>query len=317
MAFSDQATTLYKEGDSFFHRLDPRTKMFILLPLFCYLYFSIDNPTFPLIIWVVVFAANVWATGTYAFKNPFTKVIVMICTSVILMQALVNPPAKRIGHIAHVQAIIPFNLPKVFQLWIFNLPFIFTEGFYLPFYFDGIYFGLTFATRIAAISYLAFLLVSTTHPSDLVESLVRIGVPFDIGFALMLSIQLIPVFEREAAIILQAQQARGLSLKSIPDRVRAIFPIFVPLAVNSIERVQIMSMSLESRAYGAPVQRTPLRDVSMKKKDWTFIVLGVIWLILVPYFTFFTGLYEIGDRWNWFGSVTSWDRIFLPPVNPP
>ena len=107
-----------------------------------------------------------------------------------------------------------------------------------------------FWLRLSSIVLIAMLFVTTTSSAEIMRGLQKLGVPFRFCFMLTMSLQLIPITAREAGIIGSAQRARGLPEKNFIDKLKGLVPMFVPMVVSSLSRMETMSMALESRAFG-------------------------------------------------------------------
>lgn len=138
-------------------------------------------------------------------------------------------------------------------------------------YEDGLYYGLVLLGRIVACLLMALVVVMTTHPSDLFTTLAKLKVPYTLNFMMAMTLQLIPVFEREVGIILSAQKSRGMKGNGF----QAVLPSFVPVFVGAIERVQQLSISLESRGFGSTGHKTSYRQVKGKPTDWVLAFIAI------------------------------------------
>lgn len=141
----------------------------------------------------------------------------------------------------------------------------------LTLYGDGVYYGLVLLGRIVASLLIALVMIMTTHPSDLFTSFAKLKVPYTLNFMLAMTMQLIPVFQREVGIIMSAQKSRGMKGTGFS----AVLPSFVPVFVGAIERVQQLSISLESRGFGSDGIKTSYRQVKGRPSDWVIGILGV------------------------------------------
>jgi len=140
----------------------------------------------------------------------------------------------------------------------------------LTIYGDGFYYALVLLGRIVASLIIALVMVMTTHPSDMFTTLAKLKVPYTLNFMLAMTLQLIPVFQREVGIILSAQKSRGMKGSGFA----AVLPSFVPVFVGAIERVQQLSISLESRGFGSNGHKTSYRQVKSRPVDWVIGVIG-------------------------------------------
>jgi energy-coupling factor transport system permease protein len=123
--------------------------------------------------------------------------------------------------------------------------------------------------RIYCVTTFALVAIMTTHPSDLFTALQRLGMPYVLNFIMTVTLQLIPILQNEFAIVLSAQKSRGLKGTGFS----ALLPSMVPVFVGAIERVQQLSISLESRAFGSKGIKTSYRNIH--NTIWDFMILGV------------------------------------------
>lgn len=161
----------------------------------------------------------------------------------------------------------------------------------LTLYGDGIYYGFVLLGRIVASLLLALVMVMTTHPSDLFTSLSKLKVPYTLNFMLAMTLQLIPVFQREVGIIMSAQKSRGMKGKGFS----AVLPSFVPVFVGAIERVQQLSISLESRGFGSNGIKTSYRQVRGRPSDWVIGILGALTLGGLSAYSIWRGTWNISS----------------------
>jgi energy-coupling factor transport system permease protein len=139
-------------------------------------------------------------------------------------------------------------------------------------YQEGIYSGVTLVLRATCMTVFALLAIMTSHPSDLFVSLQRIGMPYVLNFILTMTLQLIPILQKEFSIVLSAQKSRGLKGTGFS----ALLPSMVPVFVGAIERVSQLSISLESRAFGSKGLKTSYRNVRNTVWDYLVLVVGMM-----------------------------------------
>jgi energy-coupling factor transport system permease protein len=165
-------------------------------------------------------------------------------------------------------------------------------------YQEGIYSGLSLLTRAWAGSSFAVLLVLTTHPSDLFAALQKLGVPHELNFMVSASLQLVPIVQREFQIVHSAQRSRGMRARGFASAIPSMVPVFA----GTIERVQQLAMSLESRAFGSKGAKTSLREVRASAKD---VVLGLAGVLFVAVSTYLV----VANRRS-----LDWSEVpFMPP----
>ncbi|MEM1586043.1 MAG: energy-coupling factor transporter transmembrane component T [Candidatus Bathyarchaeia archaeon] len=130
---------------------------------------------------------------------------------------------------------------------------------------------------------------ATTSPDMLSLSLEQVGIPYEFCFAFITAIRFVPVLAEEAQTIIDAQRTRGLELErgNFIKRIRNYIPILIPLIVSAIRRSMELAEAMESRAWGASKKRTNLYSLKMSMKDYLFISISAIMLVLSLYVCFF------------------------------
>jgi len=140
--------------------------------------------------------------------------------------------------------------------------------------------------RFLAVILLSYLFVLTTEPNDLAYALMRAGLPYRYGFALITALRLVPTFEQEGQIVYNAQLARGIEydVRSPRRFVTLARQFFLPLLVSALGKVDSLSVSMEGRCFGKYPQRTFLRQVRMGSADWSalglLVVVGVVGILV-------------------------------------
>jgi energy-coupling factor transport system permease protein len=277
-------TTLYIPGDSFLHHLDPRTKMAWMVCTFIAI-FILFNPIVPLALIIIMIMIMLYAVGTELFKNALVRFIPIVILTVSITHGFVNPAGKTSILIGST----PISLPYFGAMkW------------------EGLYFGVLFSLRITAAFFASIILVLTTRPEDLVASLTKLGIPYQYANMFGMSLQMIPIMQEEARIIIQAQRARALRENNLWEKIMALVPLFVPLAVGSMQRAETTAMVLEARGFGAPVKRTELREIRFTTLDYLIMVILAVVLV---------GLIIVrviyGDL-SWMYTVRSFWGLFVP-----
>ena len=234
---------VFVPGRSFFHHLHPLTKLIWAVAAIV-LAFATRNPLVLLGVTVLGLMFIVMA-GVIVAYGRVMLVLFPISLSLIVFQAIAP---------AFPQPWIPIT-----QIGPFTI------------YREGIYSGLSLLMRTYAGSTFAVLLVLTTHPGDLFAALQKLGVPHELNFMVSASLQLVPIVQREFQIVLSAQRSRGMRARGFGS----VLPSMVPVFAGTIERVQQLAMSLESRAFGSKGVKTSLRESKATARDYVFSLLGV------------------------------------------
>ncbi len=276
--------TLYIPGNSFLHRLDPRTKMVWMICTMVSV-FVLFNPIVPIIMILILVAALYAAVGTQLFKNALVAFLPVVILTVSLTHGFANPAGKTPILISGAPITLPFFGS---MKW------------------EGLYFGVLLSLRISATFFASIILVLTTKPQDMVSAIAKLGVPYQYASFFGMSLQMIPIMQEEASIIVQAQRARALRENSLWEKIQALVPLFVPLAVGSMQRAETTAMVLEARAFGAREKRTELHMLQLTPLDY---------LVIIIFLSITVGLIAVrlfhGDI-SWMYTVRSFWGLFVP-----
>ena len=144
--------------------------------------------------------------------------------------------------------------------------------------FQGLIYGITLGLRTGAIVLLAFLIVSTTDPRDLVSSLIhQLHVKYQYAYAVYLGYRYLPTLTQEYQTVRQAQMMRGASRNPFSIAAR-----ITPLLASVLRHSVLVAISLEARGFGASESRTYLHKTRFTKKDSATLLILSLLLILGP-----------------------------------
>ncbi|MFZ9218031.1 MAG: energy-coupling factor transporter transmembrane component T family protein [Candidatus Limnocylindrus sp.] len=270
--YGPSVSVTHVRGTSWMHRLDPVAKFAWLIPagIFCFTTY-LPLPLFGLLIFGLAVAISA------KIIRPLLRVLVLftpITASIIVIQGL--SPVLCGASCAQEMYFGPLKI-----------------------YGEGLSHALSLMLRVASFQILAFGLILSTHPSDMFASLARMRVPYLINFMISMTLQLVPVLQREVQLVLAAQRSRGMKGTGFGS----IVPSFVPVAAGAVERVQQLAISLESRAFGSKGEKTSYRRVPSGPFDLFIGILGVVVMV---------GLTIYGLQ-NW-GQSASTPLVFAPIV---
>ena len=244
------ATTGYFiAGSSWLHRRNPLTK---LLALALVLLAAFLLPPTVLIVLAVLVVATVWSAGLLRPTARAMRIPALLLLSILVVNTLFFP-----GATDKLVTVGPLSVSR-----------------------EGLTFGLISAGRllVAFLASVAFLF--TTLADDLLETLIARGASYRISFVVLSAVQMVPRMQERAASILEAQQARGLSLEgSFVRRIRALVPLIGPVLLGSLVDVRERTFALEARGFAARPGRTAYRIVADPPADrWLrlLIVLGCV-----------------------------------------
>ena len=238
----------YFPADSVAHRLDPRTKLILLI----------------MYIVAVFIVKEIWVFG---FVIAFT----------LFMTLMSKVP---ISYVFKALKPMRFLLPLMFLL---NLLMIKTGTVLFSWKFitistGGIKQALFIVLRLTVLVTGASLLTLTTTPVALTEGIERLLSPLklikfpvhELAMMMTIALRFIPTLLEEADKIMKAQLARGADLESgnVFKRTKAMIPILIPLFVNSFRRAEELALAMESRCYHGGEGRTKLKVLKFHAGDF-------------------------------------------------
>ena len=242
-------------GDTLIHRLDPRTKLILLI-----LYI------------VAMFQAKAWPS----------YLILIIVTILCMAISHIRPANIFRGLKPMIFIIILTGLLNVF--YTKGTPV--REGWIITW--EGIDHAVKMILRITLLITGTFLLTYTTSPmalTDGLESLMKplkkIRVPVhEITLIMSMALRFIPTLIEETDKIMSAQRARGSDFETgnLIQRAKALLPILVPLFVSSFRRADELAIAMESRCYHGGEGRTRMKQLRYTAQDIIALISGALFL---------------------------------------
>ncbi len=242
-------------GDTVAHRLDPRTKIVLvvlyIVALFC--------------------AKSLLAYGILA-------AVLAVCVRI-----------SRVGIKSLVRGLKPVVFIIVFT-GILNLFFtpgehILAELGFLRISAEGLQNAVFMVLRIMLLIMGTFLMTYTTSPISLTDGLERllgglkkIHVPVhELAMIMSIALRFIPTLIEETDKIMSAQKARGADFESgnIIQKAKALIPILVPLFISAFRRADELAVAMECRCYHGGEGRTKLHVLQYEGRDYLALVLGL------------------------------------------
>ena len=260
--FKDITLGQYFPGNSPVHRLDPRTKLLLMIAYLVAVFLVKD-------IWLFLPVTAFVIGATLLSKVPLSY----------LWRSL--KPLKWILVFMFVLNVFMIRTGEpLWDWWVIHI----TTG--------GIRQACFMTIRLVLLVAGTSLMTLTTTPIALTDGLERLLNPLSVfkfpahELAMMMTIALrfIPTLLEEADKIMKAQLSRGADLESgnILQRAKAMVPILVPLFVSAFRRADELAMAMESRCYHGGEGRTRMHVIYFATRDAfaAAITLGLIALIV-------------------------------------
>lgn len=149
---------------------------------------------------------------------------------------------------------------------------------------EGIVYGLNLTSKIVALAGSIMLFFRVTSVKDFIISLETIGLPPTAAYVVLSTLQIIPEMKKRSTVIMNAQKTRGVETEgNVLQRAKAFIPTLGPLVLSSIASTEERAITLESRAFSAPVKKTHLyvpKDSNMDK-ILRYVFVMILILIIV------------------------------------
>lgn len=223
----------YRAGDSFLHRLNPLSKLAV----------------------VAVYSIIIFLLFSWKLE------LVALAAILLLERAIGSRDVTRLA-LSRYSLGLFFSIVFLGSLWsatggrvYFTIPLGWTS---LAVTDTAVQMAVVNALRYFTVILLGGLYIITTSPSALVYSLMRAGIPYRLGFMLVLMLRFAPVLEDELETVHHAQRLRGIepkvsTLRRLPRLLRFTL---IPLLVSTLSRVDALVVSMEGRAFGHQRTRT-------------------------------------------------------------
>ena len=245
----------YFPGDTVVHRLDPRTKLLLVIIYIVGLFNSVGWASYAFVILVTALSMAISKIKPRsALKGLKPLVIILLLTAVLNIFYTDGPP--------------------IVEGWIIT--------------WEGIERAVMMSLRIILLIVGTFMLTYTTSPIALTDGLEimmgplkKIKIPVhEMSMMMSMALRFIPTLIEETDKIMSAQKARGADFDSgnLFQRAKALLPILVPLFVSAFRRADELAVAMESRCYHGGEGRTRMKQLKMQGIDAWALVLGAMFL---------------------------------------
>ena len=251
----------YFPGNSIVHRLDPRTKLIMLVVYI-----------------VALFLAKSWVS--YAVMLVFLVVTIKIST--IPVKSIIRGMKPLVLILVFTGVLNLFFTqegPVIVDFWIITI----TLG--------GLQRAIFMMARILMLITGTFLLTYTTSPISLTDGLEallnplkKIKVPVhELSMMMCIALRFIPTLIEETDKIMCAQKARGADFEngSLMERAKALVPILVPLFIGAFRRADELATAMECRCYQGGEGRTKMKLLRYHREDFFSFGIGAALIALV------------------------------------
>lgn len=255
----------YYPVDSFVHRLDPRTKILVILGAM--MLFVVTASIIKLLVSLIIILALIRMAHVplmLVLKNlrPFLWLLLL---TIGLHLFLSDQDSKIIT--------IPYVGIGVSSRGLLN--------------------GTLYSIRLVILILLAAILTMTTSPMEITDALDRFLRPLqrwglathEITMMMTLSLRFIPTLIEEADKIQKAQISRGATFEgNIIRRIKSVIPLMLPLFLSVFRRADELALAMDARCYNGSQGRTNYQALAFDRKDYYFLVGSLCLMLLFIYF---------------------------------
>jgi energy-coupling factor transport system permease protein len=259
-AFAQQiAIGGYIPGNSFLHRLDPRTKLVgFLLGL------------------------------TTVFPSAKLQGVVFTAIGVVALGLLC-----RAGWRIWFQGLSRFVLMLgiVGSVNLFFHPWgspVTIGGWELPFTYDGVNSSVLLTVQLAEVIALSMVLTFTTTPMELTKACRRLAMPLkrlrvpveELEIIMLLAMRFVPLLQGEVRLTVEAQRARGVDFGhgGLVSRSRNLVALLVPALTATLRRADLVAAAMTARGFSPGRTRSEYSPLMFSRLDYASFVCLALFL---------------------------------------
>ena len=242
-------------GNSVVHRLDPRTKLLMLIVYIVALFCAVSWISYAVIF---LFLATTIAISTIPLKSILRGMKPLVF--ILIFTGILN-----IFFTSGEHLLVSF--------WGIN---IYAEGLIRAFF---------MMIRILMLITGTFLLTYTTSPISLTDGLESLLSPLkairlpvhELAMMMCIALRFIPTLIEETDKIMSAQKARGADFETggLIQKVKALVPILVPLFISAFRRADELATAMECRCYQGGEGRSKMKILRFHRSDYLTLLLGI------------------------------------------
>ena len=246
----------YFPGDTIAHRLDPRTKILLVVLYIVALFCANSLLAYGILALVLAVCVRVSHVGLKSLVRGLKPVVFIIVFTGVLN--LFFTPGDH--------TLVEWGVLRITETGARN--------------------ALFMVLRIMLLIMGTFLMTYTTSPISLTDGLERLlnwmkklHVPVhELAMIMSIALRFIPTLIEETDKIMSAQKARGADFESggIIQKAKALIPILVPLFISAFRRADELAVAMECRCYHGDEGRTKLHVLQYEGRDYAALALGAL-----------------------------------------
>lgn len=265
----------YYPVDSPIHKLDPRTKIILMM---CFVTFVFISKTI---------------LGNF-ISLAFLLIVVKLS----------KIPLKIIlGCLKHIFFLLIFT--TTINIFFNQSGIVLLELSFIKLTTGGLYYAGNMVFRLIILVIASSMLTFTTKTLDfadglenLLESLKKFNFPaHELSMMITIALRFIPTILEEFVKIKNAQISRGADFETgnLIKKIKSFIPILVPLFVSAFKRASELTVAMESRCYRGDIGRTKLKVLEYQKSDYIALTMLTIYFIILIIIRFTIEIYLVNN----------------------
>ena len=157
---------------------------------------------------------------------------------------------------------------------------------------EQLFYQFNILLKYLTVTPVVLMFIVTTNPSEFAASLNRMGVSYNVGYAIAIALRYIPDVQSDFTKIKHAQEARGIEMSSktsLWTRIKRMSAIIFPLLFSSMDRIDVVSNAMELRGFGKNKKRTWYMGKKLVRNDYLTIGFAVVFMAVALTITFADG----------------------------
>lgn len=252
----------FVEGETFFHRLDPRIKIYWSIVI-SILIMLLDNVA--ILSFIFISCLIPWIFVPFRMISSYKKLFIIVIL-IVIGKSISQSMFYKLEPRTSILTIINTDFPVLGSI---------TGG--INVYYEGFFYGARNSIRFLSALFLGIFIIRTTHFSDMILALRKLRIPYKISFGLSITYRFLPLMFSEFNRILTAQKLRGFRNHGLLGKLKSLKISLPPLIIGLLQRSHKLALAAEVRAF--TTERTNLKELKFSKLDMLAFIILTFYLI--------------------------------------
>ena len=261
----------YEEKDTWIHRLSGVTKLvfFLLWSFTGMLTYDTRVLAVMLVLSLIIFKTS--RTEWKQVGTVFKFILLFLCLNLVAVY-LFSPQE---GTAVYGTSTVLVDMPGNYDLTL-----------------EQLFYEFNIMLKYLTVTPVVLMFIVTTNPSEFAASLNRIGISYNVGYAVAIALRYVPDVQSDFTKIKHAQEARGIEMSgkaSVWERLKKMSMIIFPLIFSSMDRIDVVSNAMELRGFGKHKKRTWYKGKKLVRNDYLTLAFAAVFMIGSLWITFADG----------------------------